>query len=206
MPTLRFLGYALGAATLLIGCIKIDITETIQPDGTAKVVFNYDVSELAKAQKDLEKTTKPNPRSGSSSSSIGITGCASFLKESPPPKEITNVECVDTGEHSFRLTADQKLPRRMFIVRKANDKTVYLYRIQNANALVENNLSQGDIPTAEEEAMGAELSRSMIQGTFTLTMPGRITIAPGGTIKGNTVTYDIHDLAKQNRRIIQAVK
>lgn len=209
MPTLRLLGYALGTATLLTGCIKIDIAQTIEADGSARVVLNYDVSELQKTEEEINKNLNTNPRvrrSSSSSSRSGITGCDSFLKESPPPKEITNIECVDTSEYSFRLTADQKLPRRMFVIRKANDKTVYLYRIQNANALVESNLSKKSDPTAEEAEMGEELARSIIQGTFTLTMPGKIIVAPGGVISGNTVTYDIHDLAKQKRRMIQAVK
>ena len=185
------MGGALVACLLLAACIRIDVTQKIDASGKMQFSMTYDFTKLA----ELSKET--------GSSSEAEDNCAAFMKRNTEEKtSLQNVRCVDKAPHVIQLTGTAQLKRREFIVRKVGTKTMFLYRLANAMSTLDPELSsmnaQSSSVDPETEKMGEELAESMFQGTFVITMPGRIISSPVGKITGNSVTIEITDSSKMS--------
>ncbi len=191
--------------------MKIDATQTISETGEMKLEMLYDLTGMAEFQESMESafgdssSSSPSRRQASSTSSVTFD-CDEFLtEEGPVPAGVKNVKCEEKGPFKFLISATLKLPRSQFIKRKSGTKTVYLYNLQQASKMIDTESMTIDEQPIDQA--GQELAESILQGTVTIVMPGKITRAPGGVITGNSVKFNIMELPKvQGRKFIQAVK
>lgn len=197
---------------LLTACIRIDVTQMIDKTGIVKVEMLYDLSEMAEMSVDTESGLSiglyGDVSSSSSSASAETFTCAVFQdRDEANNVPLSNVRCTDKEPNVILLTGTQKLRRSEFIKRKSGKRTVYIYKIHSANKLVQS--QQNDIEadpsvgSGDQEA-GKEIMDSILQGSFTIVMPGRIVKAPGGTVNGNSVTFKITDFPLKRSGFIQS--
>lgn len=214
-------GAILSVAMLLSGCIRIDITQTVDTTGGAQVELLYDLTKFAEMSKDSKESDGKNTDgalsigmygpSSSSASSAGtdVMGCSQFKERQTdePPVPLTNILCVDKAPNVFMLTGTQKLRHSEFTRRRSGKKTVYLYKIQNANKLIQSQQKGVESDPSISKDSGqfdSELMNSILQGTFTVIMPGHITKSPGGVVAGNRVTFKFTDFPLKRGGVIQS--
>ncbi len=202
----------------LTACIRIDVTQTVSKTGVAQVELLYDLSKFTEMSDEMEENDDGaltigiyGPASSSSSSAgADAIDCAAFRArqaEESAPIPLSGIHCADKAPNVFLLTGSQKLRRSEFIRRRSGKKTVYLYKIQNANALMNSQTKEIESDPsidAGSDQMGKELMSSILDGTFTVIMPGRITKAPGGVIAGNRVTFKLTDFPLKRGGFVQS--
>ncbi len=207
---------------LLTGCIRIDVTQTVGKNGEAQVEMLYDLSKLAEMGEAAENDAReggelsigmygPASSSSSSQSSVAMS-CAQFREEqgAKPMPGMTEVRCQDKAPNVILISGTQKLRRSDFIRRRSGKKTVYLYKVQNANRLIQSQqdgVERRDVQSNDfGDQLGKELASSILDGTFTVVMPGRIVSVPGGAgiVAGNKVTFQISDFPLKNGGFIRS--
>lgn len=186
---------------ILSACIKIDMTQVVDAAGKMQYTIVYDLTRLAEISEGMRDSTSSSMASSqtSSASSAPNDDCAAFAKkqaEDPNPV-LKNAQCTDKAPHIIELKGSTQLSRKQLITRKAGGKTVYLYRLSGAMNFLnsEKGITQkqsSSVSPYGEEA-GKELGKSIIHGTISITMPGRIIQSPVGKIAGNTVILSLSD-------------
>lgn len=190
----------------LTACIKIDLTQTVDNTGLAHFAITYDFSGMAAMMQDATRGLDEEFGMASSSSSLPTSWtdeftCDSVLQqmdESPdqPLQGVKNISCVNKGSNVVQLSFDYKLSRRDFIKRKGLNKTIYMLRLGSAAKFTDMQEQSAKEPTPEE----LEMTKNIIQVSFTISMPGRIVKTPVGKIVNNTVVITTDDVIPKNTR------
>ena len=106
----------------------------------------YDLSKLAEMSEDVEETDDgaisigvygPVSSSSPSAKSFDCSAFKTHQEDEPSAIPLSNIRCADKAPNVILITGTQTLRRSEFIRRKSGKKTVYLYKIQNANKLME---------------------------------------------------------------------
>lgn len=204
-------------AVALSACMKIDITQTIDRTGKARISALYDFSMLASlaasGQLGGEEDEIPNPlfKSDSSSSDASIMiDCEKFKEEQQQEDQqmqLMNQQCKDKAPNVILVTGDQRLRRPAFTVRRSGRKRIYLYRLENIDQFTqtsEQNVQQKQLEDPVAEEFGKQFANAIFQGTFTIVMPGKITRSPGGIVNGNSVRFNLTDFPLKKKSVIQS--
>jgi hypothetical protein len=206
-------------ALLVTACIRIDITQTIDKTGSVQVEFLYDLTEFAELESEagleegggeLSIGVYGPVSSSSTSSSADVFDCAAFSArqvDDPTAMPLKNIRCIDKAPNVILVSGTQKLRRSEFIRRKSGKKTVYLYRIHSANKLMQSQqqgIESDPSINADSGELGKELMEAILDGTFTIVMPGKITKSPGGIVVGNRVTFKFTDFPLKRSGFIQS--
>ncbi|MSR87005.1 hypothetical protein EXS70_02425 [Candidatus Peribacteria bacterium] len=184
------------------------MTQVVDPSGKVQFTMTYDMTKLAEMSSEMSSSGSSSAFTQSSSSTPN-DDCASFLETQTekPSRVLQNFQCVDKAPHVIHLTGNGQLSRKDFITRKSGSKTLYLYRVDSVvsyldpdSSLSTDHSMEGD----QGDMKDKELLNTILEGTITVTMPGRIISSPVGKITGNTVTFSITDAAGNPNAFIRA--
>lgn len=171
--------------------------QTIERNGRASVSVLVSIAQL---KESFETITEDIERKMGSTSKGEVTvsgfDCASADYQT---SILENATCIERGEDTVLLSGTTQLKKPAFTVRKAGAKNIYTYRMSDVLRI----LSDPDNPTTIESLKENTLPAPM-KLTYTILMPEKITRADIGKVKGKAVTFDLMDLTKEPKAIVQS--
>lgn len=177
----RFLPIAVLVLSLaLAGCVKIQTTQTLAPNGDLTTETKMDLGGLVAAAQSMGE-------GGAEELTQNLTTACPELQKSLVGKNASNVSCSVSG---YVITASYKeniATSAMFSVSQGFPFITYTYRFGKHDTFA--NMTQG------LEEGGQEFSKDMlksagVEAKYVLAMPGTLSKASVGEIKDNKLTVD----------------
>lgn len=200
----------IGVATLFLlsGCIKMDVTQTINADKTSHIEVIYDASEFVSYMTSMEDSFEENTTTDESATEDSTTtdlntefltgfekACDEFLAQTT----WTNPTCTSQN-YIFTMAGNLSLTDSAALTTsKSATGTVYRYDLKDLytqlNAVGESQDQDFSDAALQEQKEFANMSGITL--TYMLTMPGTFDKADVGTISedGKTVTINLFDMA-----------
>lgn len=178
---------------LVSGCIKMNVTQSIQPSGTAHLRVVYDMTAMVESFQDIDESGQPEDLSIIKPEDAAQS-CEDFKSEAT----WSNATCTVEG-YVFTMEGDVQLESPAFEVIASLGKTTYQYDLKNLYTLLE---SVGDSQGQDFSEEGLQTYKDYVEYTgieltYSLQMPGNITQTNVGEIQddGSTVVIDLFDMA-----------
>ncbi|MCX8190479.1 MAG: hypothetical protein N3F05_04630 [Candidatus Diapherotrites archaeon] len=181
------------------GCIKLNVNQQIRSDGTSRIEMVYDMSglyEMAKSQ-------------GGDTSEMDAN-MANMCKNFNSDGKLKNAKCEVTSDYKVIASgefvmAEHSVFSKAFKVNHSIPYTTYQF---DAKAIFNGLPGSGSADTNFSEASLRQLKQSAglmgIVMTYNVEMPGQITKAEVGEIKGNIVSINIFDLVDREHAYIES--
>ncbi len=175
-------------------------TQKIEKNGKASVSILFDVSQFSQSFQSIAEDVGEHVGS-TSGGEVTVSGfdCTSVDSQESVLKNLT---CVEKGGEAVLLSGTTQLKKPAFTVRKSGKKRTYTYRVSDVLRLLstpDNPVTVASLKEGRENPIAASARL-----TYTIIMPGRVTHADIGTMKGDAVTFDLRDLTKSPKAMIRS--
>ncbi|MBQ3919829.1 MAG: hypothetical protein II695_09155 [Oscillospiraceae bacterium] len=165
---------AAAAALLMCACMKIDMDCELKKDGTADLTFTYAISSQYASDEDMaDGEHEIQHFNYDGQDYVGYSESHTYSSYAELTADMTSLS--EDGTTLFSTaTAEQK---------KGLFTTTYVFDAVSTNLMGSEEMKTDD--GTDYSAMAAQ----MLDVSFSIAMPGKITEAGGGTIEGNKVKY-----------------
>jgi len=185
------------AVLILSGCISLDVKQKIKSNGDSEMEVTYDLSAFYSVANDMTagfgNGSVKQPEAGKEDNNL-TESCGKFLKgtdwKNPKCRVTENYKIIMGGESSLKGNPAFKVSRSIPYI-------TYHYDVKN----VYSELSDAS-KSQDQEFSDAQLSKSKqvanamgMKFTYTVEMPGKISKADIGEVKGNQVVIDLFELS-----------
>ena len=167
---------AAAAAVLMTGCMKLDMDVEPRKDGTASMAFTYAVNSQYASEEDMaDGEHEIQHFNVDGTDYIGYTDSTTYNRSDELTKDMTSVS--EDGA-------------TMFSSAKAEKKTGLFKNTYVFDAVTEN-LAGEETEAEEGDEDYSAMMADMIKASFSVTMPGKVTVYSGGTLEGNKVSFNL---------------
>ena len=166
---------ALISALLMTGCMKIDMAVELKRDGTASMAITYAMDSEYASEDEFE---------GHEVQHFNFDG-----KDYVGYSE--TIEYRSYAQMSQDLMTQSEDGATMFSSANADKNTGLFKDTYVFDAVTENLVGEAGTGEDDIDSETSKMMAQMIDATFSVTMPGKITAYSGGTLEGNTVTYQL---------------
>lgn len=190
---------------LLSGCIKMDVQQTVNTDGSSHMKVVYDMTGMVESMQSMDDGTNPDALSIITPEDAQAS-CDQFTTET----SWANPTCSIEG-YVFTMEGDVQLESPAFTSSKGLTSTSYNYDLKDLYTQLQ---AVGDSQGQEFSDTALKEQKEYVEFTgieltYTLTMPGTITTSDVGTISedGTNVTINLFDMAElESAHVVSEVK
>ncbi|MDP3970750.1 MAG: hypothetical protein Q8P90_03545 [bacterium] len=204
--TVYSIGFMLASVLLLGGCIKMDMQQTINKDGSSHVKIVNDLTAFGEFSQldDASLGAAGDTAAGDELSQITEnldSACDDFYADTT----MENAVCV-RDEYIITMEGDLQLTEDIFDVKKSLPYITYSYDATNAFALMNETGGEQSKQLDETAISEAKASADLIgmELNYTLTMPAPITNSSVGVVTANQVVIDVFDLSGEEAIYIES--
>lgn len=181
---------------LLSGCITMEAKQKIERNGKTSVqaLAHISISQLKESSQGIAEDVGEQIGSTSKGEmTVSLIECASLTTI------LQNVRCIKKGEDTMFISGTTQLEEPAFTVKKSGVKSIYIYHMSDVLRV----LSNPDTPTTIE-SLKETPQFAQVRLTYTIIMPGKITQADIGKVKGKAVTFNLMSLIKKPEAIVRS--
>jgi len=178
------------------GCIKIDVTQKINGDGSSSIQVVYDLSAIYNISSSFGNLTN----STGSFTNTSAQTCTSFYNTT----RWQNPNCTVTQDFKIILSGTVSLSNDPYF--NITNSVPYInYRYDAKDVLnILSNSSQNQSQNFTDAGLTGLKALPGSEFTYSLQMPGTITKADVGKIYGNTVAINVFDLIGKQHDYIES--